>query len=390
MIARTQKPACNRVSMHIFLKYWQSLKNLARISLGLLIFSCFLTACAHPVELLPYSLYYLDGRREQLQVWRLEADGSTKGQVTHEEAGILEFAVSPADGSLAFVSNNQLFLVDGQGENRRLIADGSQVDQNIEDYIFRSTVSTPVFSPDGKTLSYAFDGLHLYNLATGKDEHVLTNLGNLNGEPFVFVKENYYPGPWSADGRKLLIIMGYYEGSTLAVMDREAGLTFTRMLTHGPVCCLFSWTEDGQAVLVANPYYTVDRPGLWGYNPETGKESLSIISPEDGSSNDYIGWPYQLPSGQLVYFHANLEHFSPDVGIPLVMVRSNPDGSNRTQLRPEVFKIRQALWAQDGSFVLIAQYTGDGSEQIVLVPAGGGPSQVLVEGEEIMYLTWGP
>lgn len=363
---------------------------MSRIPLVIVMLSGLFTACARPAKLLPHTLYYLEGPREHLQVWRFEADGLTKVQITTEEAGVQEFAVSPADGSLAFVSNNQLFLVDGHGENRRLIADGSQVDKSIEDYVFRSSIGCPVFSPDGQTLAYAFNGLHLYDISTAKDEHVLTNLGNLLGEPFVFAKENYSPGLWSLDGRKLLIVMSYYEGSTLAVMDRDAVQPFTRMRSNGPVCCQFSWAEDSRSVLVANPNYTGERPGLWGYDAETGKESVLIMGPKDGSSNDFVGWPHPLDSGELLYFYVNLEHFSPDVGIPLAMVRSNPDGSNRTQLRSEVFDMSEVLWAQNGSLALVVQRVGQGNQRIVLARVDGSPLQVLVEGQEIENLAWGP
>jgi Tol biopolymer transport system component len=363
---------------------------MSRITVVVMALSSLLAACAGTAKPLPHSLYYRDGPEEDAQVWRLEADGFTTVQITHEEAGVHDFAVSPADGSLAFVSNNQLFLVDGDGENRRLVADDSQVDKEGEDYAFRGFIEAPVFSPDGRTLAYAFDGLHLYNLASGEDEHVLTNLGNLPGEPFVFAKENYFPGPWSPDGSKLLIIMGYFEGSTLAVMDPEAAQPFTRLWSDGPVCCLFNWAADGHSVLVANPHYTGERPGLWRYDAETGEETVLIMGPEEGGSDDYVGWPQQLPSGDLVYFHVNLERFSPDVGIPLVMVRSNPDGSNRTQLRPEVFHIAQALWAQDGSLALILHRGSGDSWQVVLARTDGSPLQVLIEGEGIRDLAWGP
>lgn len=363
---------------------------MSRIALAMVLLSGLFASCAGPAKLLPHTLYYLAGPREQSQVWRLEADGSAKAQITTEEAGVQEFAVSPADGSLALVSNNQLFLVDGRGENRRLIADDSQVDQNIEDYAFRSLVGSPVFSTDGQTLAYAFDGLHLYDISKGKDEHVLTNLGNLQGESFVFSRESYSPGPWSPDGHKLLIIMSYYEGSTLAVMEPGAAQPFTRMRSNGPVCCQFSWTEDSRSVLVANPNYTGDRPGLWKYDAETGKESVLIMGPNDGSSNDFVGWPHQPDSGELLYFHVNLKHFSPDTGIPLTMVRSNPDGSNRTQLRPEAFDTSEVLWAPNGSFALAVQRASGDNQQIVLARTDASPLQVLVEGQRIGNLAWGP
>ena len=86
----------------------------------------------------------------------------------------------------------------------------------------------------------------------------------------------------------------------------------------------------------------------------------------------------------------NLERCSPDVGIPLAMVRSDPDGANRTQLRPEVFHITQALWAQDGSLALILRRGGADNWQVVLARTDGSPLQVLIEGEGIRDLAWGP
>ncbi len=340
--------------------------------------------------LLPHSLYFLDGVEGAIQVWRLEPDGSTRVQITDEESGVDSFAVSPTDGRLAMISNNQLFLLDGDGTHRQLIADGQAVGEETPDFAFRSTVSDPVFSPDGRTLAYAFDGLHLYDLPNGEDTHVLTNLGNLLGEPFVFAKEIYAPGSWSPDGSKLLVIMGYYEGSTLAVMDLGAAEPFKRLWSNGPVCCLFDWSADGRAVWVSNPYYTVDIPGMWQYDVETGQGE--VVAPgilEDGSI-DFVGWPVQLPSGDMVYFHVNLERFSPEVGIELNMVQRYPQESHPAQLRPEAFHIIEALWAPGGSFALILQPCCEGERQIILARTDGSPLQVLSEGQRISDLAWGP
>lgn len=73
---------------------------------------------------------------------------------------------------------------------------------------------------------------------------MLTNLGNLLGEPFVFCKENYIPGPWSPDGSQLLIIMYYFDGNTLAVMEPGEAEPFRRLWSDGAVCCTYHWTPD--------------------------------------------------------------------------------------------------------------------------------------------------
>jgi len=364
-----------------------SILGMCVVLLGL---SGWLAACAKTTDVLPHSVYYLSGLRGDYQVWRMETDGTTTTQLTDEELGVDDFSVSKADSSLAFTSNNQLFLVDGDGQNRRLVADGSQV-KWTEDYAFRGFVESPVFSPDGQTLAYAFDGLHLYNVASGQDEHVLTNLGNLLGETFVFSKENYGPGPWSPDGQKLLIIMGYFEGSTLAIMEPGKAQPFRRLRSNGPVCCTYHWTPDGSSVLVANPSFGVDWPGLWRYDAETGEE-FELVTTLPGQSR-FVGWPVQLPSGDLLYFYG--ERFTPEEGIPLVMMQSGPDGGDRTQIRPEEFHLAHALWAEDGSLVLLHTFLGDrtsesSSEQIVLARPDSSPLQVLVEVKEIQQMEWGP
>ncbi len=364
---------------------------MSKITFVVITLSGLLAACAGAAGRLPSSLYFLDGPSEEAQLWRLERDGFTRMQITDEDAGVDEFAVSPAAGTIAFVSNNQLFLMDGDGENRRLVADGRQVDRGTEESYFRNIVGNPVFSPDGQTLAYAFDGLHLYNLATGEDQHVLTNLGNLLGEPFVFAKEVYVPGPWSPDGSQLLIIMSYYEGSTLAVMELDAEEPFRRLWSDGPVCCLFSWAADSQSVLVANPYYTMDIPGLWRYDAKTGEQSVVVPGLNEDGSINFVGWPQQLTSGELVFFHANLERFSPDVGISLVMVRSDSDGANLTQVRQEEFRISEVLWAQDGSVALILGSCCGGGRQVILARPDASPLEVLIdEGQQIRNMAWGP
>jgi hypothetical protein len=337
---------------------------------------------------LPASVYYLARSTDEprlWQVWRLEADGTTKVQLTFEKDGVDSFSVSRADGSLAFVSGNQLFLVDPDG-NRRLLADGTLVDPGIEDYIHRGFVGSPSFSPDGGILAYAFDGLHLYDIATGRDDHPLTNLGNLLGEPFVFVKEDYSPGPWSPDGKKLLIIMGYFEGSTLAVMEPGESQPFRRLRSDGPVCCTYHWTPDGKDVLVANASYTTVWPGLWKYDAQSGEE-IPLVTTVPGASR-FVGWPEQLPSGDLLFFYG--ERFTPDEGIPLVLARSGPDGQDRVPVRTESLHVADALWAEDGSLAAVASCDNPGCPRLVLITPDQRPLETLVEGVFIRQLAWGP
>ena len=151
------------------------------------------------------------------QVWRLERDGVTRKQISFEDVGVDDFAVSPVDGTVALVSNNSLILVNARGKNRRLIVE-AQRDTSQESH-YRNTVSSPAFSPDGRTLAYALNGIHLYDLSTKNDIHALTNPEPESDDALGYAKGVYRPASWSPDGSRLLILMSYYEGYLLEVMN---------------------------------------------------------------------------------------------------------------------------------------------------------------------------
>ena len=76
-------------------------------------------------SLLPHPLYYLNNDSAGfLQVYRLEMNGETVEQITFEPSNVNTYDVSPVDGSVAFISNNQLLLVNVDGSNRRILVDG--------------------------------------------------------------------------------------------------------------------------------------------------------------------------------------------------------------------------------------------------------------------------
>jgi hypothetical protein len=338
-------------------------------------------------QLLPHSLYFLDDSSGQAQVWRLDPDGVSRSQLTAEDAGVTGFDVCPQNGSLAYVSGNKLMLQDGGGQNRSLVAAGGQRDTESEMFVDLGNVAFPSFSPDCQTLAYALDGLHLYQVNTGQDQHVLTNGGNLLGEPFVFTKENYYPGPWSPSGDRLLIIMGYVEGSTLAIMEPGKDPPFSRLWSNGPVCCIYQWSPDGRSLLVANPDFATQLPGLWKFDAETGAETGLVASTPD--QYRFAGWPLELPAGDLRFFYG--EEFTPGEGIPLVMMASDPDGADRIQVRPEEFHLRGALWAEDGSLAVMLGKCCGGEIQVLLARTDDSPVQILIEqAGSIRDLVWGP
>src|SRR4030095_5296354 len=102
--------------------------------------------------LLTHTFYFLGTDAAGLtQVFRLEKDGKTMQQVTSEPANVGNYGVSPVDGSVAYIRNNQLLLLNADGSDRRLVVDGGKLDENNP---FLNVITNPVFSPNGQTLAY--------------------------------------------------------------------------------------------------------------------------------------------------------------------------------------------------------------------------------------------
>jgi hypothetical protein len=118
--------------------------------------------------LLPRSFYFLASDSAGLmQVFRMEREGGSPRQVTTESVDVNDYDVSLVDGSVAYVANNQLVLVNADGSNRRMLVDGGEVDVNNP---FISILSSPVFSPDGQLLAYGYKGLHIFSFASVTSE----------------------------------------------------------------------------------------------------------------------------------------------------------------------------------------------------------------------------
>src|SRR6266496_3249227 len=158
-----------------------------------------------PTTLLPHSLYFL-GRDNQsvIQVFRMERNGKTQTQLTVEPVDVTDYDVSTVDGSIAYVASNQLLLANADGSNRRVIIDGGSSPDLHGFY-------RPIFSPDGKTLAYARDGLNLYDLATGVSNLVIEDqFGDTTPDGVRLPVETYAPEKYSPDGKKLLLALGHW------------------------------------------------------------------------------------------------------------------------------------------------------------------------------------
>lgn len=346
-------------------------------------------------DVLPFSLYFLSnmGDGGSYQVWRLEKDGVTQTQVTTEADSVTDFDVSPVDGRVAYIFNNQIFLVNPDGSGRTLLVDGGAVDEEDPDYQFTRRISAVRWSPDGARLAFGRNGINYYDVATGTTGLILpNNLEPLEGI-YPYPQALYSPHTWSPDGSRLLVEIDFYEGSTLGVMDGATGgvAKFDGFIA----CCYPYWAPDSRSVLVGSHWIGITPAGLWRYNALTGEKLELIPSVSPDETLNFVGWPMERPDAILQYFFTNTA--APPTGTPpLTLVRSANDGvSERVQIRQESWEPHEALWAPDGSLVVLvepyaqqAQPPLDGT--IILIDALHDDEPVrplVVNGYQ---LRWGP
>jgi Tol biopolymer transport system component len=265
-----------------------------------------------------------------------------------------DYDVSLVDGSVVYISNNQMFMVDVNGANRRKLLDGGTRDENNS---FLTNITNPVWSPNGQTIAYGYKGLNFYSVATGQSSRVLDNLIRELDGGFSIPEELYWPEKYSADGSKLIITLGYYEGATAAIYYPSGNALVRLSGNEGALICCgdTEWTADDSAFYSGNASIGMFNPGLWRVDSASGVTTTLLKGDQGNGTFNFAEAPHLAPDGQLYYFFASQP--PTDNRVPLQLVQSASDGvTNRTVLRPESHsQINEALWAPDASFVIIAE-----------------------------------
>jgi hypothetical protein len=325
-----------------------------------------------------------------VQIFRIERDGHTVHQITFEPASVDTFDISPLDGSVAYVSNNQMFWVDANGAGRRLLVDGGPLNDTNR---FTNSVGAPVWSPAGQSIAFAYGGLNFYTLSTGAVNKVLVNQVD-NSAGFAVVGELYSPVRYAFDGDKLLVNISFNEGGTFGIYySSNNTLLRLKRADGGIVCCSPLWTPDGSGLYASSETIGMIDSGLWYINPADGSVATLVVGSAPDGTYNFAAAPQVGPDGKLYYFFNNLTAIPATSHTPLVLVRSETDGvTGRTQLKPDVFEnTNEILWAPDASlavvtFAPVQDVTVGGQAEIVYPDTR--PNVLLVPFAEQLH--WGP
>jgi hypothetical protein len=325
----------------------------------------------------------------------MEQDGATRRQLTSESDNVSDYDVSPVDGSVAYIANNDLIYIRSDGTNRRVLMDGGVPDPNNP---FISTVSSPVFSPDGQRIAYGYKGLQMYSFSADISHLLIANQIDDVGNGLFVPKELYSPERYSPDGSKLAITLGYYEGASSAIYDPATQALVRLDGGQGALICCgdIEWSADSSSLYAASPTLGMFDPGLWRIDAATGKVTTLLPAAADNGNFNLADEAYLASDGQLYYFFATAPSSPQDGTItrpPLQLVRSAPDGvTGRTVLSQQDFQLlNEALWAPDASLVVVAfaptreVFVGGQAE---VVYRDGRPNVVLTPFAQEMK--WGP
>jgi hypothetical protein len=307
---------------------------------------------------LPAAIYFLaPGQSSEVdQIWRLERDGKTLRQISHQLEGISGLDVSPRDGQLAFTSGERLYLADPLGEQHQILFEATSSDtwQLDEGWLWTQELAGPRWSPDGSQLTVNQNGVWI--------------IDPLENNSYKLI-ENHIPPPeqlaqivihqaneWSPNGERILVRQSYSSGHSwlsVNISDKSAGANFAWDVAD------VAWRNDNQHTFVGD----WGRRGLWLADAILGDE---VIFSAELDPQLLVGWPRESHDGHLFFFMGGGSGYTQEgQSIPLMLYQTSVDSMSEVQaLHNQRHTIRQVLWAPNASFAVLHDLDG----QLTLLP----------------------
>lgn len=214
---------------------------------------------------------------------------------------------APAEGAASYSQTGTIYLVSTAGPNQPITigpCSGVATDDYTSECLRGGRL---VWSPDSSTLAWN-DSAGVWLAPPGAAPTLL--LANLPAGAVRGEVAYYTPQSWSPTGRYLLLRVGHYEGSHLAVLDIESGVV-SRVPNSDeypwPVARA-TWTLDDRLFVVRSLQATEDTPyalagEVWRIDPAAAALVLDQLFPivEAAAGNPAAVGPAVLPNGQLVW-----------------------------------------------------------------------------------------
>ena len=281
-----------------------------------------------------------------------DTDGNILKWYTNSSSGDTCPAFSPDGLQVAFCSDQagkqQLFLMDGNGSNRRLLTDqigtcGCSPDAPL------------AWSPDGKWIALPVSSLEqsapVYNI-------FVVRVGDGKGTQLTTDQQRYGGLVWNPDSKSVLLtgtIGGQGDIYRINISDKKA-----LPLTGTPITgAAYSWSPDGKKLL---------------YFADSGGGNFDIFLLQNGSdqpvrlteANGFDSYPRWFPDGQNILFVSTRDGDQE-------IYRMNADGSEQTNLtnNPGVLDIWPSL-SPDGQYVIYLTSSNNQWDSWIMKADGSG------------------
>jgi dipeptidyl aminopeptidase/acylaminoacyl peptidase len=331
---------------------------LYKLSLSLLFCLLALTGCDRPAlqtpiapiitptssptrvnRVLPQAVYLISGG----QIWRIAADGHTLHQISHSSSPVLDLAVGPHGDWLAYIQNNVLWRATRQGETPIPLVSGLQIEvrSSVQAYQSPTALHSLLWSPDGSTIAYTQNTLHLAPANGGEPLNITPIIRGTLPLPI----ELWQPRAmaWASNSQQLLVSLHADTQVALAIYQRA---TNELLILPNPE----GWADvNGSWGLGDGFLYLSGRQHLWLVNTSNG-QAAPLLLPPVNTEPFQISFVQQTATGELLSFAS-----SPDETAPgLRMYQTALDGvSNAVFLRNDSYMPESVLWARDLSGALL-------------------------------------
>lgn len=364
-----------------------------------------------PAGALPKPLYLLQNG----QIFRIEADGATRTQITYEvpfnpdALAVIDFAVSPADNTLAYIVQR-----DGPSALLRSGPDGEDPTPLFESETVN--VGDPVFSPDGRQIAVRLQGPFdqpdsfqsgLYLIPTeGGEPQLLVADDPIEDPATVSEAAGVAPQAFSPDGSRLLVFRYGLQVDVcdLAVVSLADGAVTKLALPAPPpmerqTSCSnsVSWAPDGSAA-----YFTIERigasggePAIWRLDPATG--ATEPVTPEQQAAPFTLYTnPFAAADGGILALSAEAEALPEPFSdnqptLSYSVVRVDPATGEAAELRPaEPLEPILVAWDEGGAGAAVLSFdVATGGSSLFWLTAGEGPALELAAGMgDISLFAW--
>jgi Tol biopolymer transport system component len=271
-------------------------------------------------------------------IFVVNPDGTELRSLT-PEGGFDRGPVWSPDGSrMLFTSRDDLYVMNGDGSGRTLLADGDGF-------------AAYRWSPDGNII--AFVAVTVAGADVFEDLWVMNADGTNSRE----LASNASGPSWSPDGSGLAYFSSSLSDPHIRIINLDG--TGDRRLTNDPVAAFQpAWSPDGRRIAIV----TLGTKDLLLFNPDgSGVVNLTPAGTDDDS-------PTWSPDGSRIAFNTGPENQPLESDIAVV----NPDGSGRMVLTNNPGFDLSPSWSADGSRIVFESSATGNSEIFVMNADGTG------------------